>query len=192
MYERLDWLNFQLDWILLQTACHSRKIHVFFMQYWLPGSAEPYPVPGSQVVGEDAKKKATRKVGGAEKRKKKGQRTCNHFFYDPFPPTLFSPVSSRFIFVFAFSQFSGPDYLGAWNRLPAPMFAFTISQNRMLSKQFPEKNISPYPWRGKEIRDSARFFDAGETCELRLNTVTCLASHFVGKQHRTDNYRTTV
>ena len=28
-----------------------------------------------------------------------------------------SPVSSRFIFVFALSQFSGPNYLGAWNRL---------------------------------------------------------------------------
>ena len=32
------------------------------------------------------------------------------------PPTL-SQVSSRFIFVFALCQFSGPDYLGAWNRL---------------------------------------------------------------------------
>ena len=41
--------------------------------------------------GGDAKEKGTRKVGGA--------------------------VSSRFIFVFALSQFSGPDYLGAWNRL---------------------------------------------------------------------------
>ena len=28
-----------------------------------------------------------------------------------------SPVSSRFIFVFGLSQFSGPNYLGAWNRL---------------------------------------------------------------------------
>ena len=28
-----------------------------------------------------------------------------------------SPVSSRFIFVFALSQFRGPEYLGAWNRL---------------------------------------------------------------------------
>ena len=28
-----------------------------------------------------------------------------------------SPVSSRLIFVFALSQFSGPSYLGAWNRL---------------------------------------------------------------------------
>jgi len=44
--------------------------------------------------GEDAKEKGTRKVGGAGKRKKEA-----------------------FIFVFALSQFSGPDYLGAWNRL---------------------------------------------------------------------------
>ena len=51
---------------------------------------------------EDAKVKGTRKVGGVGKRKK---------------PPLLSPVSSRFIFVFALSQFSGLDYLGAWNRL---------------------------------------------------------------------------
>ena len=33
------------------------------------------------------------------------------------PPPLLSPVSSRFTYVFALSQFSGPNYLGAWNRL---------------------------------------------------------------------------
>ena len=32
-------------------------------------------------------------------------------------PSLLSPVSSRFTFVFALPQFSGPNYLGAWNRL---------------------------------------------------------------------------
>ena len=32
-------------------------------------------------------------------------------------PPLLSPVSSRFTFAFALSQFSGPNYLGAWNRL---------------------------------------------------------------------------
>ena len=36
--------------------------------------------------------------------------------YNPHLPLL-SPVSSRFTFVFALSQFSGPNYLGAWNRL---------------------------------------------------------------------------
>ena len=30
---------------------------------------------------------------------------------------VLSPVSSSFIFLFSLSQFSGPDYLGAWNRL---------------------------------------------------------------------------
>ena len=34
-----------------------------------------------------------------------------------------SPVSSRFIFVFALSQFSGPDYLGTWNRLQSSWHA---------------------------------------------------------------------
>ena len=29
----------------------------------------------------------------------------------------FPPVSSRFIFVLALSQFRGPDYIGAWNTL---------------------------------------------------------------------------
>ena len=33
-----------------------------------------------------------------------------------------------------------------------------------------------------------RFFDAREICELRLHSVTCLASHYVGKQHRTNNH----
>ena len=34
---------------------------------------------------------------------------------------------------------------------------------------------------------SARLFDAGEICELKLHTATCLASHYVGKRHRTNN-----
>ena len=50
----------------------------------------------SWIVGEHTKEKGTRKAGGEGKRK---------------------GVSSRFIFVFAVSQFSGPDYFGAWNRL---------------------------------------------------------------------------
>jgi len=44
-------------------------------------------------IGEDAKVKGRRKVGGAGKRKK----------------PLLSPVSSRFIFLFALFQFTGPD-----------------------------------------------------------------------------------
>ena len=65
--------------------------------------------------GEDAKEKGTRKVGGEGKRKKEGS-----------PPPL-SPVSSRFIFLFALSQFSGPDYLGAWNRLGGERRKFFFS-----------------------------------------------------------------
>ena len=46
--------------------------------------------------------KGTQKVGGAGKSgKRKGQ----------FPPV--------FLFMFTLSQFSGPDYLGAWNTLTA-------------------------------------------------------------------------
>ena len=55
--------------------------------------------------------------------------------------------------------------------------------------------------RGEEIRDSPclkdlalsrrigaqSVFVAGEICELRLHAVTCLASHYVEKQHRTNN-----
>ena len=48
--------------------------------------------------GKDAKKRHAKSWRGGKKEK-------------------VSPVSSRFIFVFALSQFSGPDYLGAWNRL---------------------------------------------------------------------------
>ena len=47
--------------------------------------------------GEDAKVNGTRGNVGGEKK---------------------FPVSFRFIFVFALSLFSGPHYLGAWNRLP--------------------------------------------------------------------------
>ena len=30
-------------------------------------------------------------------------------------------------------------------------------------------------------------FDVGEICEMRLHMVTYLASHYVGKQHQTNN-----
>ena len=73
--------------------------------------------------------------------------------------------------------------------------ACQIAQNQKFSKIFSTKNTSQYAWLGEEIRNwqcpkdlalswwiSARFFDATEICELRLHTVTCLASP--GKQHR--------
>ena len=39
-------------------------------------------------MGEDAKEKGTRKVVRAGKKKRKGERACNHFFYDPLPSTF--------------------------------------------------------------------------------------------------------
>ena len=63
---------------------------------------------------EEAKEKGTRKVGGAGrggagKRKKEKGRVRDRPCSPQFPPVLFSCLR--------FSQFSGPDYLGAWNRL---------------------------------------------------------------------------
>ena len=58
------------------------------------------------MVGKTRKKKAREKLAGREKGRER----------EP-PPSPLSPVSFLFIFVFALSQFSGPDYLGAWNRL---------------------------------------------------------------------------
>ena len=54
-------------------------------------------------MGKTQKKKAREKLAGREKGKRGGKKETE--------------VSSRFIFVFALSQFSGTDYLGAWNRL---------------------------------------------------------------------------
>ena len=76
------------------------------------------------------------------------------------------------------------------------MFAFTTQhvdiefpertsdcpEPKNFQKKFPQKNTSQYPWLGEEIRDwpclkdltvswwigRARFLDAGEICELRL------------------------
>ena len=59
---------------------------------------------GLSDSGQKAKEKSTRKVSGREKEKEE-------------PLLKLSPVSSRLIFVFALSQFSGPDDLGAWNWL---------------------------------------------------------------------------
>ena len=60
----------------------------------------------SESVGK-TRKKVVQKVGRARKRKKEGTESSP------------LPVSSRFILVFALSQFSPPNCLGAWNRLVA-------------------------------------------------------------------------
>ena len=69
-------------------------------------------------------------------------------------------------------------------------------------KKFSHKKstLMQHPWPGEEIRDwpglkdlalswwiGLWFFDVGEISELRLHTVTCLASLYVGKQHWTNN-----
>ena len=38
--------------------------------------------------GKTRKKKVREKLAGWEKRKRKGERACNHLFYDPLPPTF--------------------------------------------------------------------------------------------------------
>ena len=58
------------------------------------------------MVGKTRKKKAREKLAGREKGREREPSTA---------PAL--PSSFLFIFVFALSQFSGPDYLGVWNRL---------------------------------------------------------------------------
>ena len=47
-----------------------------------------YPVPVSQIVGKTQKKKAREKLAGQKKGKRKGERACNHLFYDPLTPTF--------------------------------------------------------------------------------------------------------
>ena len=83
---------------------------------------------------------------------------------------------------------------GSWAHVRLP-------RTKHFQKHFPQKtHRHTHDWLGEEIRDwpylkdlsvswwiSAQFFDAGEICELRLHTVTCLASLYVGKQHRTNN-----
>ena len=54
--------------------------------------------------GEDAKEKATRKVGGVGKRKKEGREIVGSLCSPQIPPVLF--LCLRFL--------NSPDYLGAW------------------------------------------------------------------------------
>ena len=81
----------QFNHVISSETGHAKP--VFSRQIAGGTSMECLSVSGSRIVGENVKVKGTRKVGGAGK----------------FPLILF--------FVFVLSQFSGPDYLGAWNRL---------------------------------------------------------------------------
>ena len=69
----------------------------FFVKYYALHTAEYVACSRLSVSGVDAKENDTPRWGEGEKKEKE--------------------VSSHFIFVFALSQFSGPDYLGAWNML---------------------------------------------------------------------------
>ena len=74
----------------------------------------------SESVGK-TRKKVVQKVGRAGKRKKEGTESSP------------LPVSSRFILVFALSQFSPPNCLGAWNRLVAGGIVMPGVPSRRLS-----------------------------------------------------------
>ena len=39
-------------------------------------------------IGKTRKEKVREKLAGREKGKRKGERACNHLFYDPLPPTF--------------------------------------------------------------------------------------------------------
>ena len=81
------------------------KIYNYFKNLWFSSALACSRL---SVSGEDAKEKGTRKVGGAEKTEKGSRLRC--LCSPQFPPVLFSCL-------IALSQFSGPDYLGARNRL---------------------------------------------------------------------------
>ena len=83
--------------------------------------------------GEDAKVKGTRKFGGTKKGK-----------------PLLSSVSSRFTFVFALSQFSGLNYLEAWNRLwlcrPVPQILTLFqTKNDIFPTRFQTRPLKSIP-----------------------------------------------
>ena len=65
-------------------------------------------------MGKARKCRARENRGGRDKKEKEGREMIIGSAASPGSPQ-FPPVF--FFFVFAFSQFRGPDYLGAWNRL---------------------------------------------------------------------------
>ena len=70
---------------------------------------------------------------------------------------------------------------------PEPKTFNTFSNKKHITIPMTREEIRDWPGL-KDLAHSwwigARFFDAGEICELRLQTVPCLASLYVGKQHR--------
>ena len=84
-------------------------------------------------MGKMRKCRAHENGGGAEEKEKEGR--------EPLPPL---PSFLPFFFFFALSQFRGPDYLGAWNRLTLDVvlcmreFRIYVSEiiNRSIGKLF--------------------------------------------------------
>ena len=70
--------------------------------------------------GDDAKLKGTRKVGGAGKKETVWRGLGLGLTAPPLPSFL------TFYFRVRVSQFSGPDYLGAWNRLCSALIIYLI------------------------------------------------------------------
>ena len=96
----------------------------------------------------------------------------------------------------AYAKFWGANKVHYVENVDMAMKAFTTQR---LVIKFPERT----PWPEEEMRDlsgllgfgalwriGTLFFDAGEVFELRLHTVIFLASHYVGKQHRTTRSKT--
>ena len=65
-------------------------------------------------MAKTRKCRARENRGGRDKKEKEGREMITGSAPPPLPSFL------PFFFVFAFSQFRGPDYLGAWNRLLSP------------------------------------------------------------------------
>ena len=96
----------------------------------------------------------------------------------------------------AYAKFWGANKVHYVENVDMAMKAFNTQR---LVIKFPERT----PWPEEEMRDlsgllgfgalwriGTLFFDAGEVFELRLHTVIFLASHYVGKQHRTTRSKT--
>ena len=119
-------------------------------------------------MGKTRKKKTRENFAGREKEKE-----------GSLPPL--SPVSSRFIFVFALSQFSGPDYLGAWNRLGGERWKLFFSpacraRSRVRVKARPnprgKKNVCGQVNEQWNILDSIDSVWIGR-CNSRANSSDC-------------------
>ena len=116
-----------------------------------------------------------------------------HFFYDPFPPPPPLPSFLPFFSFFALSQFRGPDYLGAWNRLFRTLIWSPEETVQNLKSSLPDyptsSNIenwwrSDYRWRhyARHITSFVEKKNARKrwcwNCNIWPNWFTCHQSHY--------------